>query len=441
MTRHTLTSRRVLLPGGFRPAAVEIEDGRITHVRHEPVPGVAVTDLGDHALLPALTDTHVHVDEPGRTEWEGFASATRAAAVGGVTLLVDMPLNSIPVTTTVDALHAKLAAARDLWIDVAFWGGVIPGNTPELAPMVAAGAFGFKCFLCPSGIDEFPHATADDLRLAMPELRRLGVPLLVHAELEDELRLPDADPRAYASWLHARPKEMEDRAVALIARLVEETGCRAHIVHLSSDGALDIVRRAKARGLPLTAETCPHYLGLAAEDIPLGATEFKCAPPIRERANQEALWAALLDGTLDFVVTDHSPCVPALKRPDDGDFLAAWGGIASLQVGLRSVWTEARRRGIPLETVLRWMSTSTAAFLSLPDRGHIAPGAVADLLAFDPDTAAVLDPASLLHRHPTSPWNGRRLHGRVLATWQRGELIAADGVPIGVASGRHLLRT
>ncbi|MEZ4237304.1 MAG: allantoinase AllB [Myxococcota bacterium] len=436
-----LRSERVLLPHGLAPAAVAIADGRIRTVADAAPPGAPVDDLGDDVLLPALTDTHVHLNEPGRTAWEGFDTGTRAAAAGGVTRLVDMPLNCIPVTTTAEALRRKRQAAEgQLWVDVSTWGGVIPGNDAELREMVALGALGFKAFLCPSGIDEFPASTADDLRRAMPILRDLGVPLLVHAELEGPLRdpAPSEDPRAYARYLHSRPKEWEDRAVALVAALVAETGCRAHIVHLSSDGALAVVREAHARGLPLTAETCPHYLGLAAEDVPDGDTAYKCAPPIRERDNREALWQALQDGTLAFVVTDHSPCLPALKRLDTGDFGEAWGGIASLQLGLRSVWTEAHRRGLPLERVVGWMAEGPARWLGLADRGAVRPGAVADLVRFRPDPVAPLDPATLLHRHPTTPWAGRPLRGEVAATWLRGEPVWADGRIVGQARGRFV---
>lgn len=437
-----LRSQRVLLGNRLVTAVVTVSEGRVAAVGATALAGVPVLDLGDDALLPALTDTHVHVDEPGRTEWEGFASATAAAAAGGVTLLVDMPLNSDPVTTTVDALNTKIAAAQgQLWVDCAFWGGVIPGNAAELQPMVRAGALGFKCFLCPSGIDEFPPATARDLREAMPLLRQARVPLLVHAELELALREVPADssPRAYSRYLHSRPKEWEDAAVALVIALVRETGCRAHVVHLSSAGALDLLRQAKREGLPVSAETCPHYLGLAAEEVPDGATEYKCAPPIRERYNQELLWAGLLDGTLDFVVTDHSPCVPALKRLDMGDFAGAWGGIASLQLGLRSVWTEARRRGVPLPRVLQWMSAETARFAGRPARGVIAVGAPADLVAFAPEHEERVDAASLLHRHPITPWAGRLLSGRVRRTWLRGAPIAEDGRVTGAPTGRVAL--
>lgn len=438
MSHLVLTSRRVLIGGRLRPAAVVARNGRIVAVAERVPPGLPAIDCGDDVLMAALTDTHVHVDEPGRTEWEGFACATRAAAAGGVTLLADMPLNSDPVTTSVDALRAKVEAAHgQLWVDVAFWGGVVPGNAPELSPMVDAGAAGFKCFLCHSGIDEFPASTAADLRVAMPILRGRGVPLLVHAELESELRdaRDDASPTAYSRYLHSRPKEWEDRAVAMVIDLVRETGCRAHIVHLSSANALELLRKAKANGLPVSAETCPHYLGLAAEDVPDGATEYKCAPPIRERENQDRLWAGLLDGTLDFVVTDHSPCIPLMKRFETGDFANAWGGIASLQLGLRSVWTEARRRGIPLERVHRWMAQGTAAFLSRSDRGDIAPRFVADLVRFRPDDEEIVDGNALLHRHPTTPWAGKRLTGRIVTTWMRGEVVAEGGRVDGPPSG------
>jgi allantoinase len=434
-----LRSRQVVLPDRVSPATLVVDGGRITRIADEAPSGIELHDVGDRLILPALTDTHVHVNEPGRTEWEGFETATRAAAVGGVTMIVDMPLNSDPVTTSLAAFEAKLAASRGkLWVDCGFWGGVVPGNADELAPMAKAGVLGFKCFTCFSGIDEFPASTEADLLVAMPILRDAGVPLLVHAELESDLINPfvDASPRAYARYLHSRPPEWEDAAVAMVARLVEQTGCPAHIVHLSSAGALDTVRRAKARGLPLTAETCPHYLGLAADEVPDGATEFKCAPPIRDRDNQNRLWAALVDGTLDFVVTDHSPCIPALKRFETGDFGDAWGGIASLQLGLRSVWTEARRRGVPLETVVRWMSRGPAAFLGRGDRGVLREGAVADLVVFEAEVDEVLRAETLLHRHPTSPWVGRRLAGRVCETWMRGQKIAEAGAVCGGAQGQ-----
>jgi allantoinase len=440
MVTLALRSRRVLLPPGrLAPATITVSDGWISEISPELDP--SAVDLGDDVLMPALTDTHVHLDEPGRTEWEGFATGTRAAAAGGVTLLVDMPLNSLPVTTSRAALHTKLEAARgQLHVDCAFWGGVIPGNAPELQPMVEDGVLGFKAFLCPSGIDEFPQAREQDLLQAMPILRACGVPLLVHAELESELRdLTELSPRDYQRYLHSRPKEWEDRAVELVIALVERTGCRAHIVHLSSSGALAALRSAKARGLPVTAETCPHYLGLCAEEVPDGATEYKCAPPIRERANQDALWQALSDGTLDFVVTDHSPCVPSLKRPETGDFLAAWGGIASLQLGLRSVWTGAARRGLSLPEVAGWMARAPARWLGLP-RGELVVGAPADLVRLRPEARTVVRCEDLLHRHEVSPWVGRELLGEVVSTWMRGELVWDEGKVVGPPRGRAFLR-
>lgn len=436
-----LRSRRVLLEGQLRPAALALRQGRVARIAghdEQAPPKTEGVDVGDHVVMAGLIDTHVHVNEPGRTEWEGYESATRAAALGGVTTICDMPLNSMPVTTTLDALLAKQRATEGkLWIDVGFWGGVVPGNDAELSPMVRAGVRGFKCFLCPSGIDEFPPVGRRELLRAMPILRDLGVPLLVHAELELPLRTlpgPAPDQRAYATYLHQRPPEWEDAAVALMVELVRETGCRAHIVHLSSAGALPLLRAAKAEGLPITAETCPHYLCLAAEGIPDGATAYKCAPPIREGKNRDALWAALVENVIDFVVTDHSPCIPGLKRLDEGDFLGAWGGIASLQLGLSAVWSEAQGRGIPLATLHGWMSKGPARFLGIP-RGTIATGARADLVAFDPEAAFRVDPAQLAHKNPLTPYAGHTLTGRVRHVWLGGEAIVRDaamqGGPLG----------
>jgi len=431
----TLTSRRVLTPEGFVHATVHLEGATIARVT--PGSELGAKDLGDLVLMPSIVDTHVHVNEPGRTEWEGFSTATKAAALGGVTTIVDMPLNSLPVTTTLQALEEKIVStAGKLYVDCALWGGVVPGNTPELEPMVRRGTRGFKCFLCPSGIDEFPQVETHDLSVAMPEMRTLGVPLLVHAELELPLReAAGSDARDYQTYLHSRPSEWEDAAVAMMVDLCRKTGCAVHIVHLSSAGALSILRQAKREGLPITAETCPHYLCLRAEDVPPGATEFKCAPPIREGANREALWGALQDGTLDFVVTDHSPCVPGLKLPEEGDFMRAWGGIASLQLGLSSVWTEALGRGFGLPDIVRWMAAGPRSLLGLPG-GVVAPGGVADLVAFDPDGGFVVDGTLLAHRHPTTPYAGRRLTGQVRHVWLRGHPIVWDGGLTGLTRGR-----
>ncbi|MBX3274680.1 MAG: allantoinase AllB [Sandaracinaceae bacterium] len=429
-----LVSQRVVVDGEVRPAAVLIEGERVAEVRPpDAVPdGVPVEDLGAHVLMAGLVDTHVHVDEPGRTEWEGWRTASAAAAAGGVTTIVDMPLNSTPVTTSVEALEVKARSAEGaLHVDVGFWGGVVPGNAADLAQLAREGALGAKAFLCHSGIDDFPASDEDTLRAAMRVMRDAGVPLLAHAELELPGFTPPAhDPRSYAAWLGARPREMEDRAIALLIRLCRETRCPVHVVHLSSASALPMIADAKSEGLPFTVETCPHYLCLRAEDVADGATEYKCAPPIREDANREALWRGLLDGVIDFVVTDHSPCVPQLKAKD---FLEAWGGISSLSLGLSSVWTEASTRGARVVDVARWMSEAPARFAGLAGRkGRIAPGKHADLVAWDPEARFEVRADALRFRHKVSPYIGKTLSGVVHATWLRGARVgdAPRGAPL-----------
>ena len=435
-------SRRVVLADGVRPAAVHIADGRITAITAwDDVPALArVDDVGELALLPGIVDTHVHLNEPGRTEWEGFATATAAAAAGGTTTLVDMPLNSIPATTTREALAAKRQAARgQCAVDVGFWGGVVPGNLAELAGMVADGIRGFKCFLVESGVDEFGWVGERELRPAMAALATLGSPLLVHAEVAGPIdaiapSLVGADPRRYATYLASRPPAAEEEAIALVSGLCAETGARTHIVHHSAASALPLLRAAHARGLPLTAETCPHYLRFAAEDIADGATPYKCAPPIRERANRELLWQALADGVLELVASDHSPCTPALKQLPAGDFVAAWGGIAGLQLALPVVWTEARARGHGLDAIVRWMCTATARLAGLTGRkGAIAVGNDADLCVFADDEQVTIDGAALRHRHPVTPYAGATLTGRVHATYLRGHKIYDGRDVAGVA--------
>lgn len=441
-----LRSSRVVLPDAVGPATIVIRDERIEAVTANPGPLAELVDVGDLVVSPGLVDCHVHVNEPGRTEWEGFETATRAAAAGGVTTVVDMPLNSLPVTTTAAAFEAKLAACRDkCTVDVGFWGGVVPGNTGDLPELARAGVLGCKAFLVHSGIDDFPNVTREDLRAAMPVLRDLGLPLLAHAELDLGAPVDEAtSPCAYRRYLASRPPAWEDAAIRLIVELCRETGCAVHIVHLSSAGSIEVLRRAKAEGLPVTVETCPHYLCLEAEQIPDGATHFKCAPPIRDHANREALWDALFEGVIDFVISDHSPCVPALKLPEQGDFLNAWGGIASLQLGLPAVWTEARRRGATLLQLSRWTSSHPAAFAGLGRRkGRIAPGFDADLVVWDPEASFEVVPEGLFFRHKVSPYLGSELQGRVHATWLRGVKVFDGGNGGGAhpagAGGRVLL--
>lgn len=439
MKQHAIVSQRVFVPEGVRPGAVVIEGETIVDIVEPSALAADVprVDLGDVALLPGVVDCHVHVNQPGRTHWEGFETATRAAAAGGVTTLVDMPLNCLPVTTTLAGFETKLDDLRGcLHVDVGFWGGVVPGNAGELEAMARRGILGAKAFLCDSGIEEFPASDAAVLREAMLALRRAGVPLLAHAELESPLpeHLPE-DPHHYACWLERRPPEWEEAAIELLIRLCRETGCAVHIVHLSAASAIPILRAARAEGLPISVETCPHYLCLCAEDVPDDATVFKCAPPIRGAENRDGLWAALREGVIDLVVTDHSPCTPQLKQ---GGFIEAWGGIASLSLGLSSVWTEAAARGFALTDVVRWMSAAPARLAGLVGRkGAIAAGFDADLVAFDEAAEFVVAAEHLHFRHKVSPWIGRRLRGRVDRTWLRGEMIY-DGA-FAAAHGRTLL--
>ncbi|MFK7992136.1 MAG: allantoinase AllB [Sandaracinaceae bacterium] len=435
-----LTSQHVATPEGVRPAAIVIEGERIADVLDAPPEGMPVEDVGELAVLPGLVDGHVHINEPGRTEWEGFVTATEAAAVGGVTTLVDMPLNCIPVTTSVPALETKLASTEGaLRVDVGFWGGVVPGNTDDLPRLAKAGALGAKAFLCHSGIDDFPASDEAVLRAAMHAMADAGIPLLAHAELELDVDPRTDDPRDYDAWLSRRPTRFEDEAIRLLIRLCRETRCPVHIVHLSSATALPSLAEARDEGLPITVETCPHYLCLRAEDVPEGDTTYKCAPPIRGDANREALWAGLFDGTIDFVVTDHSPCTPHLKELERGDFLAAWGGIASLSLGLSSVWAEASARGATLGQMAAWMSSRPARFAGLSrDKGAIEKGRHADLVVLDPDATFEVRPDTLRFRHKVSPWIGRTLKGSVQQTWLRGRRIF-DGTDVAGPYGTPLL--
>ncbi|HVF57294.1 MAG TPA: allantoinase AllB [Pyrinomonadaceae bacterium] len=438
--RFIIRARRVVTPEGCGPAAVHVRDGVIDAVSaFDDVPrGVALVEAGESVLMPGLVDSHVHVNEPGRTDWEGFETATRAAAAGGVTTIVDMPLNSRPPTTTLEAFHAKLDAAHGkCHVDVGFWGGVVPGNLPELARLLEAGVVGFKCFLIESGVEEFPHVTEDDLRPALHELKRLGTTLIVHAELPGPIERAletlesapgERDSRRYAEFLHSRPRAAENEAVDLMIRLCLETGARVHVVHHSSADALPQLRRAKSDGLPVTLETCPHYLSFVAEEIPDGATEFKCCPPIRERENCEELWSALDEGLIDMVVSDHSPCPPALKLREEGDFLRAWGGISSLQLRLPVMWTHARERGHSLNRLAEWLARAPARLAGLGEKkGAIAEGFDADIVVWNPEQTFRVEPSMLHHRHRLTPYEGRRLSGVVETTYLRGEAIYDRG--------------
>jgi allantoinase len=434
MTPRGLRSTRVVTPAGAAPATVLFDQGRIEAVLSDAPVMAGVLDVGSHVVSPGMVDCHVHINEPGRTEWEGFETATRAAAAGGVTTLVDMPLNSLPVTTTRAALDVKvLASEGQRFVDLGFWGGVVPGNTPDLPALATAGVLGCKGFLVHSGIDEFPNVVERDLALALPVLREQGLPFLAHAELDLGARVVESNPRAYRAYLQSRPPAWEDEAIRLLVALCRQTRCAVHIVHLSSASSVETLRRARAEGLPITVETCPHYLCLDAEDIPDGATHFKCAPPIRERDNREALWDALFEGVIDFVITDHSPCVPALKGLERGDFHAAWGGIASLQLGLSAIWTQARQRGADLRQLARWTSTGPASFAGLGSRkGAIQAGLDADLVVWDPDESWEVLPEQLFTRHKVSPYVGKMLYGRIRQTFLRGQVVYdGSGHPAG----------
>jgi allantoinase len=442
--------KRVVTPDGERAAAIHVRGGVVTALTEfNEVPSrVAIHEAGDLVVMPGIVDTHVHINEPGRTEWEGFSSATRAAAAGGVTTSVEMPLNSIPSTTSAGAFREKLAAAAGkLWVDAGFWGGLVPGNIAELRPLWEAGVFGFKCFLVPSGVPEFEFVTKEHLRSALPELVALGAPLLAHAEMPEPIEkavanLPkNASARRYSRWLASRPRDAENEAVALLLRLSREFNARIHIVHLSSCDAIPVLQHARNEGAKVSVETCPHYLTFTAEEVPEGATEFKCAPPIREQENREKLWEGLANGTIDFIATDHSPCPPAMKLPEEGDFLRAWGGIASLQLSLPAVWTQASARGYAVTHVAKWLCEGPARLAGLDRRkGSIAVGCDADFAIWNPDEKFRVDPVQLHHRHKITPYAGRELKGMVATTFLRGRKIFERGEFSASPIGHVLLR-
>ena len=444
-------SRRVVFPGRIEAASLEIRDGRIAAVGpfDRAAADTDLVDAGGNYVLPGLVDTHVHINEPGRTEWEGFRTATRAAAAGGYTTLIDMPLNNLPETTTVPNLTLKRSAARgQCMVDYGFWGGVVADNQEHVSALASAGALGYKCFLVHPGIDGFTMVTREQLEAAMPKVAASGLPLLVHAEvpgpIEDassRLKASGCDWKRYSTYLASRPDSAELEAIRLMIELCRKYGCRVHIVHLSSAEALPDLSAARSEGLPITVETCPHYLHFAAEDIPDGATLCKCAPPIRSRANRERLWQALIDGDIDLIATDHSPCMPEMKMRGDGSFLEAWGGIASLQIALPVVWTEARKRGASITQLVRWMSEQPAKLASLDrQKGAIREGHDADLVVFDPDAKFQVDAARLEHRHPVTPYEGETLSGVIEMSFLRGEIVFDRGKFPGRPKGEPCFR-
>ncbi len=442
-----ISSNRVVTTDGIRAGCLLVKDGLIFDmVSADKIPaGITVHEVGNSVVMPGLVDSHVHVNEPGRTEWEGFETATKAAAAGGITTIADMPLNSNPVTTRLDALEEKLAAASGkLSVDCAFYGGVVPENTASLESLIEAGVRGFKCFLIHSGIDDFPNVTEADLNLAMPVLAKHKIPLLVHAELECADSHPEdwsEHSSSYNAFLKSRPRRWENDAIDLIIRLGQKHNCPVHIVHLSSSDAISAIQKAKASKTNLSVETCPHYLTFASEEIADGDPRFKCAPPIRERENREKLWQALLDGTIDFVVSDHSPCAPSLKFLSEGNLQKAWGGISGLQFVLPTVWTQAKKRGVSIEQLTKWICQAPAEFLGLSgSKGSLKPGTDADIVVWNPEASTKIDASIIHHRHKVTPYDGMQLFGLVEKTFVRGHLVFDNGKFSSAPIGKFLLK-
>lgn len=444
-----LESTQIVIDGKLQPAQIVIEGGKISQINeYKTAQNYPVEDVGDLVIIPGLVDTHVHINEPGRTEWEGFNTGTQSAAAGGITCVVDMPLNCTPVTTNVDALQQKIASLdNQLWVDCGFWGGVIPNSLDDLDELINAGVLGVKSFTIHSGIDDFPKVEAEHLSQAIEILAKYNIPYLIHAELDKQEQEPPIIGDKYQSFLLSRPKSWENDAIDMMIDLAEKAKSKGllgkiHIVHLSSAEALPAIRSAQKRGFNLTAESCPHYLTLFAENIPDGKTLFKCCPPIRELDNREQLWQGLADGTISFVVSDHSPCTPTLKHIDTGDIENAWGGISSLQFGLSIIWTEAKKRGFDLAKVVNWMATEPANFAGLGHRkGKIARGYDADLVLFDSEKNYCIESKLIKYRHKITPYEGRIVTGMVTRTYVRGEIIYKDNKLIGKPIGKPILAT
>jgi len=448
-TIHAIRGKRVMTPEGVIAATVHMRNGIVTSITgYNEFPSARnIHDAGDSMVIPGLVDTHVHINEPGRADWEGFETATRAAAAGGVTTLIDMPLNCVPATTTAAALEKKRTAARNkCWVNVGFWGGVVPGNTSELRGLDRAGVFGFKCFLVPSGVLEFANVSEADLREALPVLAAMNSPLLVHAELPEPIeaagrKVRKSDPTQYKTWLRSRPAAAETKAIEMLVRLTREFKSHVHFVHVSSKLSVPLILRAKKEGLPVTAETCPHYLFFAAGSIGDGRTQFKCAPPVRDAENNRKLWKALGNGAIDFVVSDHSPSPPSMKCLKAGDFFRAWGGISSLQLGLPAIWTRLSGTEYSLRHLVRWMCSGPAQLAGLDKhKGAIAPGYDADIVVWNPEMSFVVKSKTLQHRHKLTPYLGESLHGIVETTFLRGEMIYDRGRFLGTPRGALLRR-
>ena len=444
MSKTIIKSNRIITPSGIRPGYIIINDGVIEDVVEQlsSVSEVTVTDAGNAVVMAGIIDPHVHINEPGRTDWEGFDTATRAAIAGGITTVVDMPLNSTPVTTTAQAFDQKIAATKNqLHTNVGFWGGVVPGNENEIEGLIKCGVLGFKAFLTHSGIDDFANVTEADLVKVMPIIARHGLPLLVHCELTDSINRVNHNNRSYANYLASRPAFWEDDAIALMIRLCEQFNCRVHIVHVSSASAIIQIEQAKQKGLPLTAETAQHYLYFCAEEIKDGQTQFKCAPPIRNKANNNQLWKALQNGILDFVATDHSPATPDLKETTSGNFLKAWGGIASLQIALPVLWTAAKQRNIGVEHIAKWLSENPAKLIGLEHKkGRIEKGYDADLVIWNPDESFTVTEQMILHKHKITPYLGEQLYGTVHSTYLGGMVVYHANGQLQLQAGSIITR-